>query len=82
MNRLRLRHVLVQPVFSLEDGEGNLTDLEHAVVQIPASEWSSYSSERFPREVAEWQAQLDASLDVQSEPPSTSSRAARRARRT
>jgi len=80
MSRLRLRHVLVQPVFSVEDEEGNLADIDHALVQIPASEWPAYSSERFPREVAEWQARLDAGIDAESEPV-TPNRAARRAKR-
>lgn len=57
--KLRLVKVVVQPVFVLDDGE-NITELEHPPTVIPASEWPTYSSERFPREVAEWQATLDA----------------------
>jgi hypothetical protein len=57
--RLRLVKVLVQPVFLLDDGE-DVTELEHPAVAIPASEWPTYSSERFPAEVKAWQAQLDA----------------------
>ena len=59
MRRLKLRKVLVQPVFSIEDEEGYLEDIEHPVVEIPAREWPTYSAERFPREVEAWQAQLD-----------------------
>ena len=59
MKRLRLVKVLVQPVFVLDDGE-NVTEIEHPAVAIPAAEWPAYSSERFPREVAEWQKQLNA----------------------
>jgi len=58
-SRLRLIKVAVQPFFVLDDGE-TITELEHQVTVIPASEWPTYSSERFPREVAEWQARLDA----------------------
>lgn len=57
--KLRLVKVAVQPVFVLDDGESIIeVPLEEAVV-IPASEWPTYSSERFPREVADWQARLD-----------------------
>lgn len=59
MSRVRLVSVQVQPVFLLDDGE-TLTPVDHPSVMIPAAEWPTYSSERFPREVAEWQAQLDA----------------------
>lgn len=57
--KLRLRHVIVQPVLVLDDGT-NLTDIEQPPVAIPADEWPTYSSERFPREIAEWQARIDA----------------------
>jgi hypothetical protein len=56
--KLRLIKVIVQPVFVLDDGE-NVTEIEHQPVAIPAAEWPAYSSERFPREVTEWQAKLD-----------------------
>ena len=59
MKRIRLVKVVVQPVFVLDDGE-NVTELEHPPVAIPAAEWPAYSGERFPREVAEWQKQLNA----------------------
>lgn len=58
MPKLRLVHVLVQPVFMLDDGE-HLKPIEHPAVAIPADEWPTYSGERFPREIAEWQAVLD-----------------------
>lgn len=58
MSKLRLIKVLVQPVFMIDDGE-NLTEVEHAAVEIPASEWPTYSSDRFQREVDNWQAKLD-----------------------
>lgn len=63
MPRLRLVKVIVQPVFVLDDGE-NVTELEHGPVAIPAAEWASYSGERFPAEVAEWQARIDAEHDA------------------
>ena len=59
--KIRLIKVVVQPFFVLDDGE-NIIELEHQATVIPASEWLAYSSERFPREVAEWQARLDAEV--------------------
>ena len=73
MRKLRLVKVLVQPVFVLDDGE-TVTELEHGAIAIPAAEWPTYSSERFPAEVAAWQTQIDAEVA----PPN---RAARRARK-
>jgi hypothetical protein len=57
--KLRLLKVVVQPVFLLDDGE-TLTELQHPPTAIPAAEWPSYSNERFPQEVEEWQRRLDA----------------------
>lgn len=59
MPKLRLIKVLVQPVFVLVDDE-TVTEVEHAVIAVPALEWPTYSSERFPTEVEAWQAQIDA----------------------
>lgn len=64
--RLRLVHVHVQPVLMLDDGE-TLTPLEHPAVTIPAADWPTYSSERFPREIAEWQSRLDAEAQAREE---------------
>ena len=72
MKRLRLVKVIVQPVFVLDDGT-DVTELEHPVIAIPAADWPTYSGERFPAEVAEWQKQLNA----ETPPPN---RAARRAK--
>lgn len=58
MGKLRLVKVHVQPVFVVDDGE-NITEIEHPPVTIPAAEWATYSSERFPAEVKAWQDQLD-----------------------
>lgn len=58
MKRLRLVKVLVQPVFVLDDGE-NVEEIEHPTIGISAAEWPTYSGERFPREVAEWEAKLN-----------------------
>lgn len=58
MSKLRLVKVIVQPVFVLDDGE-TITEVDHQPIVIPAAEWPTYSSERFPTEVATWQAQLD-----------------------
>lgn len=62
MKKLRLVKVLVQPMFVLDDGE-TITEIEHPPVAIPADEWPGYSGERFPREVAAWQARIDAEQD-------------------
>jgi hypothetical protein len=56
--KVRLLKVVVQPVFVLDDGE-TLIEVEHPATVIPAAEWPTYSSERFPREVREWQSKLD-----------------------
>jgi len=56
--KIRLVKVIVQPVFMLDDGT-NLTEIEHAATAIPAEEWPTYSSERFPQELAAWQARID-----------------------
>lgn len=56
--KVRLLKVVVQPVFVLDDGE-TLVEVEHPATVIPAAEWPTYSSERFPREVGEWQRKLD-----------------------
>jgi hypothetical protein len=58
--KLRLLKVAVQPYFILDHGT-HVEELEHPPTVIPANEWPTYSSERFPRELAEWQAQLDGS---------------------
>lgn len=57
--RLLLVKVIVQPVFVLDDGE-NVAEIDHPAVAIPAVDWPTYSGERFPREVAEWEAQINA----------------------
>ena len=59
--KLRLVKVAVQPFFVLDDGE-NVSEVDHRAVIIPAAEWPTYSSERFPREIKEWQARLDAEV--------------------
>lgn len=64
MPKIRLVKVAVHPMFVLDDGE-NVTELEHPVVVIPAAEWPTYSSERFPAEVKAWQAKLDADQEPQ-----------------
>ena len=56
--KLRLVKVLVQPVLVLDDGE-TIEEVDHPAIVIPADEWPTYSSERFPREIEEWQARLD-----------------------
>lgn len=57
--KLRLVKVHVLPVFVVDDGE-NIAEIEHPQITIPAAEWPTYSSERFPAEVKAWQKQLDA----------------------
>lgn len=70
MSKLRLVKVVVQPFFVLDDGE-NIVELDHTPTVIPASEWPTYSSERFPAEVAAWQAKLDG--EEEAIDPSTAS---------
>lgn len=60
--KVRLVKVLVQPVFILDHGT-HIEEVDHPTTVIPASEWPTYSSERFPREVEEWQARLDADTE-------------------
>lgn len=59
MAKLRLVKVLVQPVFVLDHGS-RIEEIEHGAIAIPGADWPAYSGERFPAEVAAWQAQLDA----------------------
>lgn len=59
MPRVALVKVRVQPVFVLLDGD-EVTEVAHPVVTIPAAEWPTYSSERFPAEVEAWQQRIDA----------------------
>jgi len=59
MAKLRLVKVVVQPVFVLDDGETIAEVPVEQPIHIPAAEWPIYSSERFPREVAAWQARID-----------------------
>lgn len=63
--KIRLVKVHLQPVFVLDDGK-NVTEVEHPPITIPASEWDTYSSERFPTEVDAWQRQLDAEYAAQN----------------
>lgn len=65
--KLRLVKVAVQPFFVLDDGE-TIEELEHPATVIPANEWETYSGERFPREVAEWQARIEEEAKVQTAP--------------
>jgi mannosyltransferase OCH1-like enzyme len=58
MPELRLVKVIVQPVFILDHGT-HVSEVDHPPVVIPAEEWPTYSSERFPREVMAWQERLD-----------------------
>jgi hypothetical protein len=75
--KLRLVKVAVQPFFVLDDGEA-ITEIEHPAIVIPANEWPTYSSERFPAEIEAWQARLDAETQEQAAPPN---RGARRVKR-
>ncbi len=75
--KVRLLKVVVQPVFVLDDG-ATLTEVQHPATVIPAAEWPTYSSGRFPREVAEWQEKLDAE-DAEATASVTSLRAPERA---
>jgi hypothetical protein len=54
-----LLKVIVQPVWVVEGDDRTLSEIEHPAVTIPASEWPTYSSERFPREVRDWEQRLN-----------------------
>jgi hypothetical protein len=69
MPELRLVKVIVQPVFILDHGT-HVTEVEHPPVVIPAEEWPTYSSERFVREVQDWQRRIDAEQAAVTEGPS------------
>lgn len=56
--KLRLVEVLVQPVIMQDDG-ATLTKIEHPPITIPAAEWATYSGERFPRELAEYEQRIN-----------------------
>ncbi len=56
--KLRLLKVHVQPVFVLDDGE-SMVEVAHPTVTIPAADWPTYSSDRFPAERAAWEAKLN-----------------------
>lgn len=57
--KLKLVKMIVQPVVVLDHGD-HLTEIEHPPIAIPAEEWPAYSGDRFPQEMKEWQAQIDA----------------------
>lgn len=59
MKRIRLVKVIVQPVFVLDDGT-TIEEIEHPAIAIPASEWPTYSGERFPREMVAWEKEINA----------------------
>jgi hypothetical protein len=67
VKKVRLVKVLVQPVVMIDDGE-TLTEFPHPALEIPASEWPTYSSERFPREIAAWQDSLNAPPEPEPKP--------------
>lgn len=58
MKKLRLLKIAVKPFFIIDDGE-NVTEVDHPVTIIPSNEWSTYSSERFPREVSNWENEIN-----------------------
>jgi hypothetical protein len=55
---VRLVKVMVQPVFVIDHGT-HLQEIDHQPTVIPAEEWPTYSSDRFPAEVEAWQRRLD-----------------------
>jgi hypothetical protein len=59
MKELRLVKVAVQPFFILDGGGEDIVEIEHPVTIIPANEWKTYSSERFQREIEEWQKKIN-----------------------
>jgi hypothetical protein len=93
--KVRLLDVTVEPRFALDGGEhlrplhrDDLAQLGILIVAtIPSSEWPTYSSERFPREVREWQERIDnnpsllAAMMGEPPPPLPADRAERRPKR-
>jgi hypothetical protein len=77
-----LVEVAVQPTFVAMDGDTVVEKLVHPIVMIPANEWPTYSSERFPREVKAWQTQLDreSGPKLSPKPKLSPNRATRRAK--
>lgn len=69
MKRLRLVSVVVQPVIVEDDLKtGSLKPIDHDPVVVPAEEWPTYSSDRFPREMKEWEDRIN-SPDPNSKSP-------------
>ncbi len=64
--KIRLIKVLVQPVVVIDDGT-NLEEVEHPAIAIPAEEWPTYSSERFPREMVEWEKDINSKINSENE---------------
>lgn len=57
--KIRLIDVDVVGHFVLDDGK-SITRLPDQAATIPADEWETYSSVRFPREVEDWEQRLNA----------------------
>lgn len=64
--KLRLVEVVIQPVVMIDDGT-SLRPIEHQPVAIPADLWPTYSSERFPQELAAWEAHINAEAAAQAD---------------
>jgi hypothetical protein len=71
----RIRHVktIVQHVFVVDDGDSLVEHVEPPNA-IPAADWPTYSSDRFSRELAEWEER-----ERLNAKPSVPNRATRRA---
>lgn len=55
--KVRVIKVLVQPVLVVDHGT-SLEELPPEVHEISAKDWPTYSSERFPRELANFEREL------------------------
>ena len=85
MKKLVLTKVVLQPYFTLVDGDTGV-EITHPVVEVPAKNWPAYSGTTFPEQLKEWRAQVEtdgpiALADVIATPVKAKpNRAARRAK--
>lgn len=77
MPKIRLVKVLAQPMFVLDHGT-HIEEIEHPTVTISADHWPEYSGKTFPREVEEWQAQLDTEGAPEKPKPNRTARRAKK----
>ena len=68
MNRnLKLLKVVVQPVFVLEDEDGDLSELTPVPIVVPAKEWEGFAEGAFAEAVEDLRSRIEAG----EEPPAS-----------